>query len=648
MTHAPHMTQVTHAPQRHRIVATAGHVDHGKSTLLHALTGMRPERLAEERRRGMTIDLGFVWTALDDPASPGTPLRVAFVDVPGHERFVGTMLAGTGAGPGVILVVSADGGWSAQSSEHRDILDLLGCRAVALVITKADLVDEERLALVRDDVVHRTAGTSLAGAPLVVTDAVSGRGMAELRSTLVERLRALPGPADLGRPRLWVDRSFAPAGAGTVVTGTLVDGFLAPGDRGRLLPDGTPLRIRTLQMLGEEVDLAPPGSRVAAGVAGLSHREVARGRTIVLSDAWRVTTELDVELRLLDGRELGRRGAWRLHAGTAGVGCRVRLAYGPLEPGGTGAVRLVLDEPLALAVGDRVVLRELGRRATVGGGRVLDPAPTPLPRGRAARVERAERLARLAAAATVDDVMTGLVALSGGMRAFDEVVLSAGRATAVTSGTSGTSAPSGERSTDDLPPGLRRVGEQVAERRLEERLRAAVRGVGPGLHERGPLTRLLVEAGAPRAVASTWLEELVADGTLARSRHGFSLPEHADAERSASASRQERVVAVLAAGGIEPPPFEQVAGELGLTHLERSSLLAGPDVVRAGPIVFARAPFDEATQRLRELEAEHGPFTASMARERLATTRKYAIPLLEALRAQGLTAFDGHAHRFAR
>lgn len=630
---------MTDVAERHRIIATAGHVDHGKSTLLHALTGMRPERLAEERRRGMTIDLGFVWTTLEDPAPSGPPPRVAFVDVPGHERFVGTMLAGTGAGPGVLFVVSADGGWSAQSSEHRDILDLLACPAIALVITKADLVDEERLESVRDEVVRRTAGTSLAGAPLVVTDAVSGRGMADLRRTVVDRLRTLPSPADVGRPRLWIDRSFAPAGAGTVVTGTLIDGGLAVGDRGRMLPDGTPLRIRALQMLGEEVAAAPPGSRVAVGVAGLNHREVARGQAIVLSDTWRATTEIDVELRLLDGRELGRRGAWRLHAGSAGVGCRVRPAYGPLEPGGTGPVRLVLEEPLALAVGDRVVLREMGRRSTLGGGRVLDPAPTPLPRGRSARVERRGRLAELAAATSADEVMTGLVGLSGGIRALDEVVLAAGW---------GATGVPGEQSPDDLPSGLRRVGDHVAERQLEERLRAAVRGVGPGLHERGGLARLLVEAGAPRAVAATWLEELVADGTLVRSRHGLSLPEHADAERSASVSRQERVVAVLAAGGLEPPPFDQVAGELGLTHLERSSLLAGPDVVRAGPIVFARGPFDEATERLRALEAEHGPFTASMARAHLSTTRKYAIPLLEALRSRGLTAFDGEAHRFAR
>ncbi len=178
MTRAADGTQAprTAAGPRHRVVATAGHVDHGKSALLRALTGAEPDRLAEEQRRGMTLDLGFVTTTVEDPDVPGSTVDVAFVDVPGHERFIGTMLAGCGAGPGVLLVVAADGGWSVQSAEHRDILDLLGARAVALVVTKADLVDDERLAAVRGRVLEEVRGTSLDGAPLVVTDAVSGRG----------------------------------------------------------------------------------------------------------------------------------------------------------------------------------------------------------------------------------------------------------------------------------------------------------------------------------------------------------------------------------------------------------------------------------------------------------------------------------------
>lgn len=621
----------------HRVVATAGHVDHGKSTLLHALTGARPERHAEERRRGMTIDLGFVSAVLDD-------VEVAFVDVPGHERFVATMLAGVGAGPGALLVVAADGGWSAQSSEHRDILDLLGARAVALVITKADLADGPRLAEVRERLAAEVRGTSLEGAPVVVTDAVSGRGMDELAATVARRVAELPEVRDVGRPRLWIDRVFSVAGAGTVVTGTLVDGALTAGSSARLVGQdgsaasgGSEVRVRGLQMLGRDVPLAPPGSRVAVNLGGVHHGDVARGDVLTGGPAgappWRPSLEADVELRLLPGRSLGRRGAWRLHVGSASTGCTVRLPYGAPVPGGTVTVRVVLDAPLLLAHGDRVVLRDLGRRTTVGGGRVLDPSPSPLPRGAPARAARASLLARLAGAGSAGEVVRDLVALEGGMRDAAATLTAAGVV-----GPAGAPAHAG----------VRRVGDMLVDTVLDERLRRTVASLGAGVHDRAAVEALLARGGAPSGSASAWVDALVAGGALVRVRHGVSLPEHGASATDEVADRRERALAVIEAGGVEPPPFTHVAEQLGLGHLERTALLGSDAVVRAGPHVFGARAFAAATDRLRELEAATGPFTAAEARTHLGTSRRFAVPLLEALQARGLTRFDGQVHRFVR
>jgi selenocysteine-specific elongation factor len=622
---------VTEVALQHRTIATAGHVDHGKSTLLEALTGMRPERLTEERRRGMTIDLGFVWTSFADPDRPGRTHQVAFVDVPGHERFIGTMLAGTGAGPGALFVVAADGGWSSQSAEHRDLLDLLACPVIAVVITKADLVDDERIAEVLGEIEAEAEGTVLAGAPVAITDALTGRGISALADLIGRRLDVIPRPPDRGRARLWVDRSFSVSGSGTVVTGTLTGGPLRTGERGRVLPLDATVRIRSLQMLGADTESASPGSRVAVNLVGVHHQDVGRGEALVLSELWRVTSEVDVELRVLDGRELTERGTWRLHTGSAGVGCQVRTPYGPFGSDGMGLARLVLDRPLPLAHDDRVVLRDLGRRETVAGGRVLDPLPPRLPRGNVARAAHGRCLVELGAATGIEEIVHRLVVLHGGVRALADIT-------------------GAVPDLDGVPTanGVRVIGDHLVEPGVLTRVRSALGEIGPGIHERVELTGPLVAAGAPLLAIDDWLDALVADGVLVRARLGFSLPEFAEAEQDASATRQAQAIAVLEAEGLEPPPFERVAEGLGLTHLERSSVLAGGDVVRAGSIVLGRRAFDDAVRRLRELEQRHGPFTASQAREELQTTRKYAIPLLEALRSRGLTAFDGTTHRFTR
>ncbi|NNH24862.1 GTP-binding protein, partial [Pseudokineococcus marinus] len=279
------------------VLATAGHVDHGKSALVRALTGREPDRWAEEQRRGLTLDLGFAWTDLDDGA--GGAERVALVDVPGHERFVPTMLAGVGPVPAVLLVVAADGGWMPQSQEHLDALDALGVRSGLVVVSRADLVDATGAAATAADVAQRLVGTSLEGSPSVVVSARTGAGTEALRAAVVRLVRGLP-PADPGAPpRLWLDRSFTIRGAGTVVTGTLPEGVLRTGDElEAVTPDGErrSVRVRGLQSLEEPRPEVAGPARVAVNLRGASAGDVPRGSALLAPGSARLTSEVDVVL----------------------------------------------------------------------------------------------------------------------------------------------------------------------------------------------------------------------------------------------------------------------------------------------------------------------------------------------------------------
>ncbi len=369
---------------------TAGHVDRGQAPRVRGRAGLGPDRFAAGRRRGLTIDLGFAWTDLAGPSGP--PRTVAFVDLPGHERFIGNMLAGAGAVDLALFVVAADEGWMPQSGEHLEILDLLGVTRGLVVLTKADTVDDDTLAVAAELVAEQLAGTAFAGVETVAVSAVTGAGMPELVARLVAVVDAAPQPVNRGRPRLWVDRSFTVRGAGTVVTGTLAGGPVATGDELAVLPAGRRVRARGLQSLGAAVAVAPAGSRVAVNLVGVDRADVVRGDALGTPGQWLAADALDAQVRALPGREIGRRGAWHVHAGSAERLARVAPLLGrPVT--GDGFVRVQLDRPLPLTAGDRFVLREAGRRATIGGGVVLDPDPVQ-PRGRPAG-----RLARTPCAA---------------------------------------------------------------------------------------------------------------------------------------------------------------------------------------------------------------------------------------------------------
>ncbi|HAY66822.1 MAG TPA: selenocysteine-specific translation elongation factor [Acidimicrobiaceae bacterium] len=354
------------------VISTAGHVDHGKSTLVMALTGTNPDRFTEEQERGLTIDLGFASTNLPSGRT------IAIIDVPGHVRFLKNMLAGVGAVDACMFVVSAVEGWMPQSEEHLRILQLLDVTHGVVALTQVDLVDKETLELAQLDVAEHLEHTFLADAPVIPVDSISGFGLDDVREALDVVLGDTPQAADNNQPRLWVDRAFAAKGSGTVVTGTLTGGSLKVDDELVVEPGGRPVRIRAIQSLHQSTKKIGPGNRVALNLSGISHDQVRRGDVIVRHGQWHKTTVFDASLQVLDGLDhaISRRGAHVAYLGSGEHPVALRV-LGPddLAPGEAGFVRLRLGSAYPMLPGDRFVLRESGRSETIGGGEILDIDP---------------------------------------------------------------------------------------------------------------------------------------------------------------------------------------------------------------------------------------------------------------------------------
>lgn len=370
------------------VIGTAGHVDHGKSTLVQALTGINPDRLKEEQEREMTIDLGFAWLTL--PSGE----QVGIVDVPGHKDFIKNMLAGVGGIDAALFVVAADEGVMPQTTEHLDILDLLEVPGGVVAITKIDLAeDQEWLELVMADLAERLAGTCLEHAEMIPVSARTGEGLPALVAALDRYLTTRPARPDLGRPRLSIDRTFTIAGFGTVVTGTLIEGSLQVGQEVEILPQGLKARIRGLQTYKRKIEVAMPGSRVAINLTGVSTDQLQRGNVVTLPGWLRPTTLVDVQLRYLadNPHPLKHNSLVDFFSGAAEVAARVRLlGQETLQPGQTGWAQLHLESPIALVKHDRFIIRQPSPSRTLGGGMIVEPHP-----GRRHRRFRPEVLARL-------------------------------------------------------------------------------------------------------------------------------------------------------------------------------------------------------------------------------------------------------------
>ena len=354
------------------VICTAGHVDHGKSTLVNALTGIDPDRWAEEKRRGLTIDLGFA------KANRRNNGFVSFIDVPGHERFLKNMLAGVGAVDGCLFVVDSTEGWKPQSEEHLRILNLLGVERGLIALTKISLVDDDFREVVELEIKDHLKGTFLESAPIIPVDSITGVGIDLLITELENMLEGTPVAKDNDRPRLWIDRVFTVKGSGTVVTGTLTGGSLKVDDEIVINPQNFVTKIRSLQSHDEQISNTSPGSRVAINLSNIDHRSIGRGSVITNPGQWFHTSTFDAELDVLPciEHEVSRRGAYLAYIGTKEEFVKVRVLGDEVIPAGSkGLIRVYMEEKLPLMLGDRLILRESGRNETIGGAIILDPDP---------------------------------------------------------------------------------------------------------------------------------------------------------------------------------------------------------------------------------------------------------------------------------
>jgi selenocysteine-specific elongation factor len=619
------------------VIGTAGHVDHGKTTLVRALTGVDTDRLPEEKRRGISIDLGFA--ALTLPSGR----RAAIVDVPGHERFVKNMVAGATGIDCCLLVVAADEGVMPQTREHLDIVELLGVGRGVVALTKADMVDADWLDLIRSDLADALAGTFLADAPVVVCDAVTGRGVAELAATLDRILASAPVRSSAGRMRMPVDRVFTVPGFGTVVTGTLASGSVAVEDRLELMPSARPVRVRGLQHHGATVDRAFAGQRTAINLAGVDRDEVRRGDVVATPGAVSAARVLAARLRLLRRAEspLATGARVHLHVGTAESVARVvLLEVDELAPGESTYALLYPAEPLALASGDRFVIRRISPVTTIGGGTVLDV-------GRRYRRHERKGLADLALRERGDPREIVRAAAAGGLPVSAQAV----------------AASTGLADAEDRLRQLAAAGDVVAvgdglwqEQAAFERLRDRLAAHLTAYHRRFPL-----RLGMPKEELrrSLWpsLEPRASNDLLER------LGAAVDGDRVAAAGWRvelppalravaDRLVADLEAAGIEPPAQGAALAAARVPPGDADELIrllveTGRIVRVADDLIFARAPLDAAVARVRAHLAEHGTATMSELRDLLGTTRKYAVPLGEWMDRVHITRRQGDVRRLA-
>ena len=576
------------------VVATAGHVDHGKSSLVKALTGMEPDRWEEEQRRGLTIDLGFVWTTLDSGAD------VAFVDVPGHEKFLGNMLAGVGPAPVVLFVVAADEGWQEQSTDHRDALRALGVHHGVVALTRADRADDARRAEVIAQVRAELAGTALVDAPLVPVSAITGEGLDALRAELDAVLAGMPAPDATARVRLWVDRAFSVKGAGTVVTGTLAAGTFAVGDE--LVLGEKKVTVRGLQSENASAPSVGPVSRVAVNLRGVDAADVHRGDALLSPQAWRMLDTVDV--RRTFGSELAQLPQnIVVHIGTAGVGARLR-------PLGGDYARLTLDEPLPLTLLDRFVVRSPGGRHVVAGVEIVDVNPAELNR----RGDAKRRAAQLDEVSPLDPA--AWLRRCG----YDRVE------NLVRDGFAVENRPAGIIEFREWWIAASQVSSWKETLLGALKYHAETNPLSPGLPRAAAMDALGVSEPALLGLAVAAAKVESAEGVL-------RLP-----GQTVDLGPAEKGIAELERRLREEPfaaPEAADLKELGLGAKELAAAERAGRLLRlqGGVVLLPSAP--RAAQALvAQLEQ---PFTLSAARKVMGTTRRVAIPLLEHLDSIGVT-----------
>jgi selenocysteine-specific elongation factor len=626
----------------HVVIGTAGHIDHGKSALVRALTGSDPDRLKEEKERGMTTDLGFAFY------SP----QVTIIDVPGHEKFVRHMLAGATTIDLVLMVIAADDGIMPQTTEHFEITRLLGIRRGIVVITKRDLVDDDWLAMIRSDVELMVRESYLEGAPVVAVSSITGDGIPELRAELDKMISSAPAKPDKGIFRLPIDRNFTMKGFGTVVAGTVLSGNARVGDRVQLLPMGVETRIRGIQIHNEAVPMAALGERAALNLQGIEREEALRGSVLSTPGYYHPTEFLNADLYLLKNVTMPLRNMTRLrlHIGTAEIMCRVMLLdQKELLPGKQSAVQLRLESPTVADWGDRYVVRSYSPQRTIGGGTILEASPAKARRFDAELVARLKSVGSGSATSIVEQHL-----LKGGyaLKSVEQLAREVAFTLADTN-----------RIVDEL------LGDGRA-RRIEAEGRQFIVHTGTRMKARGlmldaltrfhqqnparlgmkrPELKSKLPADFSPVLYDRLLEELLADAAIALENERIHLAGHEpelDEVEKALAARIERIYDET---GFNSPVLKELQGELAEANAKRlekvlTALFDQARIVEVGEgVVLGRRFVQEAETKLREYFAHHDQLTASEFRQLVNTSRKYAIPLLNYFDSRGVTQRIGDA-----
>ena len=632
------------------IVGTAGHIDHGKTLLVKALTGFETDRLAEEKARGITIELGFAYVPIPGTATAERPEGeiLGFVDVPGHERFVHTMLAGAASVDFVVLVVAADDGVMPQTREHVQILDLLGIREGVVALNKVDLVDADRRREVEGQIRAVLAGTALAAADILPVSALTGLGVGELKTRLLDEAASRPERAHRGAFRLAVDRSFSVQGAGTVVTGAIQSGTVAVGDRVRLMPQGLELRVRGLHAQGREVARAFAGERTAVNLAGVEKGAVRRGDWLLDPAHGAMTQRFDAEVRLL-ASETQALNTWsrvHLHVGTSALEARVVLLEGDrLAPGAQALAQIVADAALPLRFGDRFVLRDAAAERTIAGGSVLDPrAPQ--------RKRRTPERLGMIAALRHDDPAAALRALAGlpaGVVDFSAFVVDRGLAEA--------EAAAVLASLDLVAAehdGRRYVADADTLGTLQKTVEAALSAFHAASPELGGMPmdalRLRLDPRPSKPQLAALIAMLAAAGAVVAQAGAVRLPSHTSSLAAADQKLWERLQRLISENRLRPPQVRELAEEVGQPITSVRKLLK--TMARIGTLTevatdrfFLRTALLEMGTIAAELAAAspEKSFTAAEFKDRAGCGRNVGIQVLEFFDRRGITLRKGDA-----
>jgi len=615
---------------KHVIVGTAGHIDHGKTALVKALTGIDTDRLKEEKERGISIELGFAFLRLEQGITLG------IVDVPGHERFVKTMLAGVGGIDLVILVIAADEGVMPQTREHLHICELLGIRRGLVALTKKDLVDPEWLDLVQEEIRTFLTGTFLDEAPILPVSSLTGDGLRELRDALAGHAAKIQSRRGDGIVRLPIDRVFTIRGFGTIVTGTLWTGSLAIGDEVTILPKDLPSRVRRLQVHNESVERASAGQRTAVNLPGLETDQIERGDLLCLPGTLRVSTSLEATLALLPDapRPLRNRARVRFHLGTVEILARtILLDREKLNPGEEAYVHLRLERPTAAMPHDRYVLRSYSPATTIGGGVILDPCPS-LKRRRRPEVvahlkilERGssrDRLLEILKSNTSPLSPSSLQSLAG----LDPEALQGELRALLTAG-----------KIIQLPG---RDGEAYLHREIYEDLCGTILSLLRQFHAQNPLREGIskeeLRSRLARGVAPALFDRLLNDLTVAKEvaqdRDRVRLTTHRPQLSAAEAALTDRLETLYRAAGLQPPTVDAAFKEAGVDRRAAQAVFfrlveQGTLTKITGDLYVHRDAYEQAKARLLEHLAKHSSVSVPTFKDLLGITRKHAIPYLE-------------------